>query len=146
MKYYFLITAVFFLLSCNNSQHNHADNNASVPVTASDSIYKSVMKGHDNGMAKIGEIVRLRNLIKEQDSIIRSKTKDAAQLSKLDSAAQDLDNANELMNKWMQEFDPNNAGNTEEEKIAFYKKEKEKVDTVEARIENSIDRAKKALQ
>ncbi len=126
MKYYFLITDVFFLLSCNNSQHNHADNNASVPVTASDSIYKSVMKGHDNGMAKIGEIVRLRNLIKEQDSIIRSKTKDAAQLSKLDSAAQDLDNANELMNKWMQEFDPNKQATPKRRKLLFIKKKRKK--------------------
>ena len=144
---YLVLIACGFLLSCNSGEHEHSeDNNASVAKTLSDSLYKEVMHGHDRGMAKMGEIQRCKKMIQQQqDSISKLKTKDLPRLSRLDSLAQDLVYAEELMNKWMQEFDPNKAGNAEEEKVAFYTKEKEKVDTVEARIENSIDRAKRAL-
>lgn len=146
MKNYILFLAIALLSSCNNTNQQPVDNNAAVVKTLSDSLYKSVMEGHDRGMAKMGEITRLRNLIRQQqDSIQNLKIKNPGRVSMLDSLARDLIYADELMYKWMTEFDPNKAGNTEEEKAAFYKKEKEKVDTVEARINNSIQKARQTF-
>jgi len=63
----------------------------------------------------------------------------------LDSALQELSHAEELMNRWMQDFDPDKAGSTEAEKISFYRSEKEKIDTVNARILKSIEKAKRVM-
>ena len=149
MKNFIIAFSIMCFMGCNNTQqHNHHDhqNNAAIPKTASDSIYKAVIAGHDRGMAKMGEINRYKNLAKQkQDSITKLKTKTAAHLSVLDSVVHDLSNAEELMNKWMQEFDPNKAGETEQEKTTYYTKEKEKVDTVEAQIKSSIEKAKRVL-
>lgn len=151
MKCFIIAFSIVCFVGCNNANeqgHAHHDhnNNASIPQTLSDSIYKSVMSGHDRGMAKTGELIRYKNLaVKVQDSIAKLKTKPAAQSATLDSVMHDLDDAKKLMDDWMLNFDPNKAGETEQEKTAYYTKEKEKVDTVEARINSSIERAKKAL-
>ncbi|MBX2925799.1 MAG: hypothetical protein KF746_26630 [Chitinophagaceae bacterium] len=146
MKVFILIISGFLFFGCNsgtNHENEHGENNASVAKTLSDSLYKSVMEGHDRGMAKMGEIVRYKKLAQQKkDALTQLKSKGTLQLSTLDSVIHDLDYAETIMNKWMHEFDPDKAGNTEEEKTVFYKKEKEKVDTVEARINNSIQKAR----
>ncbi|MFT4017574.1 MAG: hypothetical protein QM668_11475 [Agriterribacter sp.] len=140
---FFLLMAAYACGNANNSQQAD-EHNASVPKTASDSLYKSVMEGHDISMKKMGEIVRLKALVSQQkDSIARMKTKDGQNTAAFDTAFNNLVYAEELMNKWMQDFNPDNAGNSEDEKLVFFKKEKEKIDTVNARIDNSIEAAKK---
>lgn len=140
-----LIVLLAVLTSCNNSAtpvEHTKENNASIPRTLSDTLYREVMKGHDVGMAKIGELMRYQQLLRQKaDSIGQTKTGDARK-SVLDSVLEDLTQAEALMNQWMQEFEPDHAGSTEEEKISFYLSEKEKIDTVNARILRSIEKAK----
>ncbi len=95
-------------------------------------------------MAKMGEIVRLKKEISQQkDSIAKLKTKDQEKLTGLDTVFNHLVYAEELMNKWMDDFNPDKAGATEEQKVSYFKKEQEKIDTVNVHIINSIDAAKK---
>jgi hypothetical protein len=61
----------------------------------------------------------------------------------LDAAYSNLANAEELMNKWMHDFDPDKAGNTEEQKVNYFKEEQKKIDTINIRINSSIAEAKK---
>ncbi|HTN05194.1 hypothetical protein [Agriterribacter sp.] len=149
MKTAILIIAATLALSCNNnasSGSTEQQNNASIPKTLSDTLYKAAMEGHDVGMAKMGEIARYQKLIKQKtDSLAALKSKAALQPA-LDSALQELTYAEELMNRWMQDFDPDKAGSTETEKISFYRGEKEKIDTVNARIFKSIERAKQVVE
>ncbi|MFT3748940.1 MAG: hypothetical protein QM768_11510 [Agriterribacter sp.] len=141
---FFLLMAACACGNANNNQPADEHNNASIPKTASDSLYKSVMDGHDVSMKKMGEIVRLKALISQQkDSIAKFKTKDLQYIAAFDTAFNNLVYAEELMNKWMQDFNPDSAGNSEDEKLVFFRKEKEKIDTVNARINNSIEAAKK---
>ncbi|PVD51011.1 hypothetical protein DC498_16450 [Terrimonas sp.] len=146
MKNYIAFLLLMAAYACSNTNNNQPadEHNASVPKTASDSLYKSVMDGHDVSMKKMGEIVRLKTLISQQkDSIAGLKTKNQQNTAAFDIAFNNLVYAEELMNKWMQDFNPDNAGNSEDEKLVFFKKEKEKIDTVNARIDNSIETAKK---
>lgn len=134
------------LVACNNASehegHQH-ENNASVAVTASDSLYKAVMHVHDVEMLRMGEIARYKKLLEAKiDSLQSLKVKNASGIDSLQTAVKDLSYADELMNKWMVEFDPNAAGTTEDQKLSFYLKEKEKIDTVSVRITNSVQRAK----
>ena len=133
-------------MACNSnsagSGSEEQQNNSSIPKTLSDSLYRAAMKGHDTGMAKMGEIVHYQQLIKQElDSLADEKNKATIQPA-LDSALQGLQHAEELMNRWMQDFDPDKAGITEVEKVSYYKDEKEKIDTVNARIFKSIETAK----
>ena len=140
----FLFLSTFF--ACGNANHNqtHEEHNASIPKTLSDSLYKLVMEGHDVSMAKMGEIVRLKKEISQQkDSIAKLKTKDKEKLTGLDTVFNHLVYAEKLMNKWMDDFNPDKAGATEEQKVSYFKKEQEKIDTVNVHIINSIDAAKK---
>lgn len=137
-------------MACNSnsdtSVSEEQQNNSSIPKTLSDSLYKAAMEGHDAGMAKMGEIARYQKLIKQKiDSVADLKNKAKLQ-PPLDSALQGLYYAEELMNRWMQDFDPDKAGSTEAEKVSFYSREKEKIDTVNARIFKSITYAKQVVQ
>ena len=148
MKTMILIIAATIALSCNNNSSSgnmDQQNNASIPKTLSDTLYKAAMEGHDVGMAKMGEIARYQKLVKQQiDSVADLKNKMKLR-PPLDSALQELSHAEELMNRWMQDFDPDKAGSTEAEKISFYSSEKEKIDTVNARIFKSIENAKRVV-
>lgn len=148
MKLVILVIALLFAFSCNNGHHSAdpAENNSSVARSQSDSLYKAVMEGHELSMAKMGEIVKYQKIIKQRtDSLAGLKAKNASLQAGLDSAWRSLNEAEELMNKWMQDFDPDKAGNTEKDKAAFYSKEKAKIDTVNARISSSIEGAKKLV-
>ncbi|HRO44648.1 hypothetical protein [Agriterribacter sp.] len=149
MKTAILIMAAALALSCNNNASSRGaeeQNNASIPKTLSDTLYKAAMEGHDAGMAKMGEIARYQQLIQQRtDSLAALKSKTALQPA-LDSALQELTHAEELMNRWMQDFDPDKAGSTEAEKVSFYRSEKEKIDSVNARIFKSIEKAKRVVE
>lgn len=144
-----MIIMICLTMACNpsgTSESRTQQNNASIPKTQSDSLYKETMDGHDLGMAKMGEMIRYQNLLKKSiDSFSGIKNGDK-QISILDSALQQITRAEEQMNRWMQGFEPDKAGNTEEEKIRFYTSEKEKIDSVNASILQSIDRAKRVLE
>lgn len=145
MRFVVLIIGVMIVLSCNNSSSSGSserEHNASIPKTLSDTLYKEVMEGHDIGMAKMGEIARYQKLVEQKrDSLQTINSKKDLQIL-LDSVLWDLSAAEEWMSRWMQDFEPDKAGSTETEKISFYRNEKEKIDTVNALIFRSIERAK----
>lgn len=149
MKILFFIAASCFFIACNHTQSSGeagGENNSSIPKTLSDSLYKEAIEGHDEGMAKMGEIARYQKILKQRsDSLAGIKNK-AGMLPALDSVLQELTSAEELMNGWMRDFDPDKAGSTETEKVRYYTREKEKIDTVNARILRSIEKAKRVTE
>lgn len=149
IKLFVPVIVMIMAVACNGDQDasrgEEQQNNSSIPKTLSDSLYKAAMEGHDVGMAKMGEIARYRKLVKQTiDSVSGLKNKAGLQ-PPLDSALQQLIVSEELMNRWMQDFDPDKAGNTEAEKVTYYRSEKEKIDTVNARIFRSIETARQLL-
>lgn len=140
--------AVTFVLSCNNPEDGTAvqTNNASIPKTLSDSLYKAAMDGHDVGMAKMGTIVRYQQLIKQKSDSLKALKGKAELQQTLDSALKALNHAGEEMNRWMQEFDPDKAGETEQEKESYFRLEKEKIDSVNNKIFSSIESAKQIVE
>ncbi len=142
-----LLVALTLFSACGDASKEASTNNSAVPVTASDSLYKAVMEGHDVAMARMGDIVRYKKTLQQRiDSLKGLKDGDSAALSAFEKAAKDLEAAEEGMNTWMMDFDPDAAGEKESDMLAFYTTEKEKVDTVKARIFRSIEAAQKLLQ
>lgn len=142
-----IVATIAIACSSNNdaSGSEEQQNNSSIPKTLSDSLYRAAMRGHDSGMAKMGEIARYQQLIKQKIDSLADKKNKATLQPALDSAWQALEHAGELMNQWMQDFDPDKAGNTETEKVGYYRSEKEKIDTVNVRILNGIEMAKQLM-
>lgn len=133
------------LLACGSgSVGDAAQNNSSIPKSKSDSIYKSIMDGHDLAMKKMGAIAQYSNLIKQyKDSLIKRSSQDILKNASLDSALQELTAADDAMNKWMVEFDPDKAGADEPAKLQFFTREMEKITAVELRMDSSIALAQK---
>jgi len=147
MKSFVYLSILVLLAACGDSAPKATNNNAAIPVTGSDSLYKAVMEVHDVAMARMGEMIRYKKLLRQQaDSIKGLKDHDTALVEGLENAAKDLNDAEELMNKWMQEFDPDAAGTTEKDMTAYYSREKEKVDTVKVRIFSSLEKAQQLVK
>ncbi len=149
MKMLFFIAASCFIIACNHTQSSGeagGENNSSIPKTLSDSLYKEAIEGHDEGMAKMGEIARYQKILKQRSDSLTGLKNKAGMLPALDSALQELVAAEELMNRWMRDFDPDKAGSTEAEKILYYTREKEKIDTVTAQILSSIENARRITE
>lgn len=148
MKIPFFIAASCFIIACNHASSGRAagENNSSVPKTLSDSLYKKAIEGHDVGMAKMGEIARYQKILKQRSDSLTGLKNKAGMLPALNSALQELISAEELMNRWMQDFDPDKAGSTEAEKVRYYAREKKKIDTVTAQILRSIENAKRVME
>ncbi len=144
-KGFLLFSLSVLLFACNNGSSDDAyQNNSSIPKSKSDSIYKSIMDGHDLAMKKMGTIARYTSLIKQyQDSLNKTGSKDILMTAALDSALQGLTAADEAMNKWMVEFDPDKAGTEEPAKLQFFTTEMEKITAVELRMDSSIALAQK---
>ncbi|PWU04693.1 MAG: hypothetical protein C5B52_01040 [Bacteroidetes bacterium] len=147
MKTIIIFSIFIFLFGCTGAgNHEGHDNMSNVPKSKSDSLYKEVMNGHNEAMAKFGELERYQTLLKKQkDSVSAIKNKSAVNSSiqnTLDSALLELQNAESAMNAWMDGFDPDKAGKTEEEKINYYNNEKEKVSKVQGQINQSLAKAK----
>ncbi|MFT3703566.1 MAG: hypothetical protein QM802_14480 [Agriterribacter sp.] len=146
LKLFVYLMVIVLSISCNS---NNADNktpqqnNASIPKSISDSLYQTVMQGHDSAMIKTGEVIRYQQVLKKQrDSLTMLKGNHKNRLTGINAVLDSLQNAQDLMNKWMNAFDPEKAGATEAEKQLYFQKEKEKVETVKSLILHSIERAK----
>lgn len=138
------------MVACNDATDatgNKNQNNSSIIVTTSDSLYKAVMKGHDEAMLKMGAITRYKKILQDSLDAIATLKKPVSDLKlSYKKALDDLTYADELMTQWMVEFDPNLAGEAEEQKVAYYTREKEKVDTVASRINSSIQQASQLVE
>lgn len=106
---------------------------------------------HDEVMPKIQEVMDLR-----KKTLDKAKSLDATDLSNkeltdLRMLAAELENARKGMMTWMNDWSKNakphtEGTSTEEEQKAFFASEMERVTKVKEDINNSIEKAKKALK
>lgn len=143
---YLLILAVAGFISCNDSTEVADRKDGFTPQlkTKEDSLYHDVMKGHDVGMAKMGEIKRRQDYVQhELDSLNKlpaSKINDSRKKAMLD-LKEDLAYADHAMFEWMKEFDTDSAKSDSQKRIAYLEAEKVKVQKVRDNILNGLARA-----
>ena len=144
---------ILLLTACggggSQGHHEAAGETAKSP---SDSVYNLVMDDHNVAMPKMGQLSRYQVTVKkESDSIaaVLSKKKDpvlAARKQMLDSLRVQLKTAEDDMNHWMESFETDSAGTTEELKLKYYSKEKEKVGAIKENIISVLALADSALK
>lgn len=109
-----------------------------------DSLNKEVMDIHDEGMAKMMAIRRLKGRVQEvADSLDKIKSPAVADFK---STGLILDSANNAMNTWMHAYDMQMEGKTLEEKKAYLEAEKKKIVVVRDLMLQSIQQAKTLLK
>lgn len=134
------VAALIALAACQgNAPANQAAITDSLTV---DSLSKQVMAVHDEAMAKMMVMRRLKTRTTE---LADSLTKIAGDAAPYTAAATQLDSANNAMNNWMHAYDMMLEGKTIAEKKAYLEAEKKKIDDVKALMTGSIDNAKKLL-
>ena len=141
--------------ACNNTDKKKSevanDDNAGKTATSADSLYKDVIKGHDEAMrgwmhleGKKKEINQLLDSIAKLPAKAKST---AEQLRiKLTETNTELQSAYDEMDKWMNEINLDSAKDNLEQRIKYFTEEKLKVSKVKEAINNSLQKADSLLK
>jgi hypothetical protein len=148
-----IVSLGMLTIACNNnSSSNEAANrkNGYAPVlkTKEDSLFHDVMKGHDVGMAKIGKLRKnIDETQRQLDSInqLPSNKVNASYKQALTNLHKELNDANNEMNTWMDEFKADSATGNTDLRIKYLQQEKEKVTIVKEHILTSLQKADSLL-
>ena len=115
---------------------------------AIDEVYQEVMEIHDRSMAQMSEVRRLSQQLK--DSIEHTNVNPMEQeevINKYRNHLKELNNANQEMLQWMRQFDrEGNGASTKEEKLEYFRKEKEKISSVDKQVNEALRSARGILQ
>src|SRR5688572_26002983 len=137
----FLAAAVF--ISCNDESTNSA---SSGDKAEADTLYKQVMNGHNIGMAKMPRLEEAQaNVRRMLDSIGRlpeSARQASADLkTRLEKLSTEIQQAQDGMNKWMENFNYDSAKNDLSQRIKYLSDEKVRVTKVKEDILRSLQQA-----
>jgi len=150
MKPVIFLLFVITVIACNQEEKPiRKDGFSEVPKTKEDSLYKEVMEGHDIGMARIRRVEKAILKTQQQlDSLNKlSKNKiDPNHQQALIDLLEELNYANNAMNKWMNEFKFDSAKGNLELRIPYLESEKDKVNKVKEAILNGLKRADSLLK
>ncbi|MGQ0739250.1 MAG: hypothetical protein ACT4OJ_09345 [Bacteroidota bacterium] len=151
-KFLFLLPiSLVILTSCGNNNDKSASKETKETKTQEDFLMDDVMDGHDVGMAKYGKLKAMQNNVQQLlDSIAKLPAKVRETIAplnqKLNSLKQELSDAKQGMDKWMEEFNMDSAVNNTEKRIKYLLNEKMKVGKVKDAILNSLARADSLLK
>ena len=134
-----LIGYLLLLLSaCQVAHNHHQQSNLSKDNQA---LYDEVMKIHDEVMPKQTIIAKYRdtlNLELKEEKI----QKDTLLLNKYQQIQEQLNYAYQAMNIWMQEFEVEYEGKSEEDIKVYLEKEKGKISKIADKMLGSLEAAK----
>ena len=142
-----LALLVIFFTACKNADKKDNNNTAAETLKAkADSLYKEVIKGHNEGMNGWMKIEGRQKEIKTiLDSIARLPSKAQASLSalkvKLNEATTALGDAYQQMDDWMTEMNLDSALNNYELRIQYLTNEKLKGSKIKELINTSLQKA-----
>lgn len=138
------VAAALFIAACNSGGNSARQDAAAVQDSlAIDSLSTEVMAIHDEGMAKMMVIRRLRTRVAEITDSLGKKKGDTTAWH---TAGSLLDSANNAMNEWMHGYDMEMTGKDNTQKKAYLESEKQKISTVKDLMLKSIDEAKILLK
>lgn len=144
-----IVITCLSLTACNNSKSDEAKVD---PLQAqADSLEKQVVEGHDVAMPKSMKIPKLQKEAQrliDSISTLPAKAREASAplRAKLEELVNELNYADNAMNKWMAEINFDSALNNLDQRIKYFADEKIKVDKVKEAVLNSIAKADSLLK
>ncbi|MBL7736002.1 MAG: viral A-type inclusion protein [Chitinophagaceae bacterium] len=141
----FSLTAMALVSACadSGSHTERKDGYTVVLETRQDSLFHEVMEGHNVAMAKMGKLAGYRKQAQQALDSLASAGKHAntTLATALQSLSEELKNADEGMNRWMEEFVVDSAENNEALRLVYLESEKEKVNKVKDEILSALQKA-----
>ncbi len=130
---YLLFSLLFlFLFSCTSKEKQI------------ESLKSEVIDIHDEVMPRMNEVMQLKKELVERGNSIDSSQIET--LAEIQSHILYLEEADEEMMNWMRNYDPEMKDMTEEEKIAYLKKEKVSIKLVKQIMMSAITESKLYLE
>lgn len=144
-KYILPVAVLIGLAACQGSSNKGPVQDDAVikDSLTVDSLSGVVMNIHDEGMAKMMVIRRLKTRVTEVADSLQKKKANAAAYT---STGVLLDSANSAMNNWMHAYDMQMQGKTIAEKKAYLEAEEKKIEEVKNLMLKSIQDAKSLLK
>ena len=136
----FLPVIVVFLSSCREKSPGESSaSNQPRAASTEDSLFHEVLKGHDEGMAKISRIRKYSSRLNAViDSIKTNSIGNKSELSTLQRVKDSLDAANAAMFTWMDGFKADTLTGMGAERIRYLHTQKASVTIVRDQIKNSL--------
>jgi hypothetical protein len=135
----FILFALFNILigACQNNRE----------VTEDKEIKNEVIEIHDEIMPEMQTVFNLKKSLNQRlDSLNNINIgKENPLKSEFEAAIQELNEANQDMMQWMRNFNPKFESDQENERIAYYKTEKEKILKVKSKFTEAIEKAEMTL-
>jgi shikimate 5-dehydrogenase len=143
-KYILPVAVLIGLAACQGGNKAPAQDEAVIKDSlVVDSLSGVVMSVHDEGMAKMMVIRRLKTRVTEIKDSLQKKKADTTIFA---ATGVMLDSANNAMNGWMHAFDMQMQGKTIAEKKAYLEAEEKKIEVVKQLMLKSIQDAKSLLK
>jgi len=143
---------IVILFACNNDSGGDTTGADKDPLKAeADSLREEVMNGHNIAMPKSMRIPDLKKVTTRLlDSIaklpVKAQKATAPYKAKLDSLFKNLDYAEMVMDKWMNEYNDTLFQNNLEQRIKYLAEEKMKVEVVKEKVLGSLAKADSLLK
>jgi hypothetical protein len=138
-----LLSAIFY--GCGTDTNQSEQNNAAekAVTTPEDSLYKAVLKLHDEAMPKMGQLIGLQKAAQSKiDSL--GKLKDAGSqqlLARLIQLKAHLAAAEKGMNDWMEQFNPDPDSTITKDLVAYFADQKARAQIMRDNIFIALDSA-----
>lgn len=147
-QYKFLAVAILFSLAACNS-HNHEGSATTANMQSpEDSLYKAVMKLHDEAMPKMGKLIGYQKTAQQQIDSLKALGNDSLQpiISRIENLKLKLAGAEQGMNDWMVQFEPDPKMPTTEERAAYFAEQQAKAQKMRNEIFAALDSAATMLK
>lgn len=146
-KLFFSTMVLFALLSCGGGGER-TDGYSDNPRSQEDSLFKDVLEGHDVAMAKMGKLKGFRKEVEARlDSLAKLSPPSGTRIdTALSNLRRELENAEQQMNVWMEDFVIDSASDNLERRIDYLLNEKIRVDKVRDDIMRALERADSVLR
>jgi hypothetical protein len=140
------------LLGCGHDSHQHDTTLKDTTVSIEDSLYKAVIRFHDEVMPKMGKLVGYKKVIQAKiDSLNKAlankKDETGHELkTKYEKLLIQLKEAEKGMNNWMDSFEPDPKLPSKQELENYWETEHKKAKKMRDDVKAAIDSAKSELR
>ena len=138
MKKHFILLIMPFLLltGCNTGSRE---------ATQQEELEANVMAIHDDAMARMGDIYKLRRNFRSLRDTLAAQQTDSATLQALQQQIDELNQADEVMMVWMRNYSAPDSLQPEQATV-YLQQELQKIERVQTVMDSTIQAARKTYQ
>lgn len=147
MKTLLYLSVIVLIYACGESS-DRTDGFSKTASSPADSLFDAVMEDHDIAMPKMKQLEKYRlELAAKADSLKKLKTSATEALQKdYDALSTELKQAEDNMNKWMDEFVLDSAQDETPQRIPYLTAQKLKITKVKEDVLSALAKAESALK